>query len=96
MDLVMLDESNPRSLQFQLTQLRAHTLALPLLPPSNRPTPALAVADRLLARVAAFDPAKIRGDDILGIENGLMHLSDEISLSFFRVRDPVVTSGEFP
>jgi uncharacterized circularly permuted ATP-grasp superfamily protein/uncharacterized alpha-E superfamily protein len=95
-DLVLLDESNPRSLAFQLTQLKEHTLALPPLPPSNRPSPALAVADRLSGIVAAFDPVRIRADDILGIENGLMHLSDEISLSFFRVREPVVAGGGAP
>jgi uncharacterized alpha-E superfamily protein len=94
MDLVLLDESNPRSLLFQLSRLKGHVLALPLLPPSNRPSPALAVADRLHAMVSVLDPVKIRGDDILGIENGLMHLSDEISMSFFRVRDPFVTEGE--
>ncbi len=93
MDLVMLDDSNPRSLLFQLSRLSGHAAALPLLPPSNRASPALAVADRLLATVAAFEPARIRADNILGLENGLMHLSDEISLSFFRVRDPVVADG---
>lgn len=92
-DLVLLDESNPRSLAFQLGRLAAHTLALPLLPPSNRPSPAVAVAHRLHEVVSGFDPARVRGDDILGIENGLMHLSDEISLSFFRVRDPFVADG---
>lgn len=95
-DLVLLDESNPRSLAFQLQRLEEHTLALPLLPPSNRPSPALAVADRLHDVVAAFDPAKVRGADILGIENGLMHLSDEISHAYFRVRDPFVTEGGAP
>lgn len=93
LDLVLLDESNPRSLAFQLLQLKEHTQALPLLPPSNRASPALAVADRLHGIVSAFDPARIRGDDLLGIENGLMHLSDEISLSFFRAREPVVAGG---
>jgi uncharacterized circularly permuted ATP-grasp superfamily protein/uncharacterized alpha-E superfamily protein len=95
-DLVMLDESNPRSLLFLLSRLKGHVLALPLLPPSNRPSPALAVAERLHAMVSVLDPVKIRGDDILGIENGLMNLSDEISMSYFRVRDPFVTEGEMP
>jgi uncharacterized alpha-E superfamily protein len=96
LDLVLLDESNPRSLAFQLLQLKEHTQALPLLPPSNRPSPALAVADRLHTLVAGFDPARIRADDVLGMENGLMHLSDEISLSFFRVREPAVAGGRAP
>ncbi len=94
MDLVLLDESNPRSLLFQLSRLKGHVQALPLLPPTNRPSPALAVADRLHAIVSVLDPVKIRHDDILGIENGLMQLSDEISMSYFRVRDPFATEGE--
>jgi uncharacterized circularly permuted ATP-grasp superfamily protein/uncharacterized alpha-E superfamily protein len=95
-DLVLLDESNPRSLLFQLSRLKVHVLALPLLPPTNRPSPALAVADRLHAIVSVLDPVKIRSEDILGIENGLMQLSDEISMSYFRVRDPFVSESEMP
>ncbi len=93
LDLVLLDESNPRSLLFQLGRLKAHALALPLLPPENKPTPALDVANSLYATVAGLNPAEIRGDDILGVENTLMQLSDEISLSFFRARDPIVARG---
>ncbi|MCC7251667.1 MAG: circularly permuted type 2 ATP-grasp protein [Hyphomicrobium sp.] len=96
MDLVLLDESNPRSLAFQLAQLKVHTQALPVLPPERRRTPAVVVADRLHALVSGFDPAKIESEDILGIENALMHLSDEISFSFFRVRDPHVADGGSP
>lgn len=96
LDLVLLDESNPRSLAFQLLQLKEHTQALPLLPPSNRPSPALAVADRLYNLVVGYDPARVRADDILGIENGLMHLSDEVSLSFFRAREPAVAGTSAP
>lgn len=92
-DLVLLDESNPRSLAFQLAQLKAQTMALPVPPPERRRTPALAVAERLYATVSQLDPAKVRSDEILGIENGLMHLSDEISFSFFRARDPHVADG---
>jgi len=96
MDLVMLDESNPRSLLFQLERIKSHVLALPLLPPLSRPTPALAVADRLYATVLVMKPTQIRSDDILGLENWLMHLSDEISLSFFRMRDTFATGGGAP
>lgn len=96
MDLVILDESNPRSLKFQLAGLRAHTLALPPLPPAGRPSPAVSLADRLDAIVEAWEPPTIRSDDILGIENELMQLSDEISYSFFRVQDPFVGDGGGP
>ncbi|WP_072390587.1 circularly permuted type 2 ATP-grasp protein [Hyphomicrobium sp. CS1GBMeth3] len=94
-DLVLIDESNPRSLAFQMARLKEHMLALPLLPPSGRSSPAVAVADRLYETVVAWDPALIQPDDILGIENGLMHLSDEITFSFFRGRERLV-AGETP
>ncbi|MGE0024199.1 MAG: circularly permuted type 2 ATP-grasp protein [Hyphomicrobium sp.] len=92
-DLVLLDESNPRSLVFQLGRIKSHIVALPVLPPLGRRTPAVAVADRIAALAVQLDPQHIRGDDILGIENALMHLSDEISFSYFRVRDPFLTEG---
>lgn len=95
-DLVLLDDSNPRSLAFQLARLKAHTSKLPVPAPERKRTPALAVADRMQGIVARFDPAQIRSEDILGIENGLMHLSDEISFSFFRVRDPLAAEGGAP
>lgn len=93
MDLVLLDDSNPRSLAFQLARLKAHTAKLPVLAPERKRTPVAVLADRLHGTVAAFDPARIRSDDLLAIENGLMQLSDEISYAFFRVRDPLAGEG---
>lgn len=88
LDLVVLDDCNPRSLIFQIGSMQEHAEALPMLPPANRPTPALAVANRLLGRVTDLDPEKITADDVLGLENSLMVLSDEIAQSFFRAREP--------
>jgi uncharacterized alpha-E superfamily protein len=96
MDLVLLDESNPRSLTFQLARLKVHTAALPVLQPGGFPSPAVGVAEGLAARVAEWVPAQIRAGDILGIENGLMHLADEIALSFFRARDPILPGAGVP
>ena len=90
LDLVLLDESNPRSLIYQLQRIEDHAGALPLLPPSNLPTPALQRARNLLSLVTDFIPARITLDDLLGIENSLLQLSDEIAQSFLRVRDPAI------
>jgi uncharacterized alpha-E superfamily protein len=89
-DLVLLDRSNPRALAFQVARISVNLNSLPLLPPDNRPTPALATSERLLAAVSAIDPAKVPTDVLLGIENELMRCSEEISESYFRVRRPAV------
>jgi len=96
LDLVLLDRSNPRSLAFQLSRISVHLNALPLLPPDNRPTPALATSERLLAAVSALDPGHVRADTLLGVENELMRCSEEISESYFRVRNPAVPRGAAP
>ncbi len=93
LDLVLLDDSNPRSLTFQLGRIREHCENLPLLPPSSRPTPALNTAKRLLQTVMDFDPQHIQSDDILGVENALMQISDEISQSFLRVNERETPRG---
>lgn len=93
MDLVLLDDSNPRSLAFQLARLKAHTGKLPVLAPDRKRTPVAVLAGRLHETVSVLDPARIQGDDLLGVENGLMQLSDEISYAFFRVRDPLAADG---
>ena len=64
-----------------------------MLAPERKRTPVAVLADRLHGTVAAFDPGRIRSDDLLAIENGLMQLSDEISYAFFRVRDPLAGEG---
>jgi len=80
----------------QLARISVHLNALPLLPPDNRPTPALATSERMLAAVSAIDPAKIAADTLLGIENELMRCSEEISESYFRVRRPAVPRSVSP
>ncbi len=93
LDLVLLDESNPRSLIYQLQRIEDHAGALPLLPPSNLPTPALNRARSLLSLVSDFVPARIDVQQLLGSENSLLQLSDEIAQSFLRVRDPGAGGG---
>jgi uncharacterized circularly permuted ATP-grasp superfamily protein/uncharacterized alpha-E superfamily protein len=96
LDLVLLDRSNPRALAFQLSRISVHLNALPLLPPDNRPTPALSTSERLLVSVSALDPGKVRGETLLGMENELMRCSEEISESYFRVRRPAVPRSVTP
>lgn len=88
LDLVLLDDSNPRALKFQLFRLAKHTEALALLGPGGQSTPASEIAHGLFKHVAGLDPEQVSSDDMLAIENGLMQLSDTIAQSFFRVHEP--------
>lgn len=94
LDLVLLDDSNPRSLMFQLGRIVEHVAALPPLPPDATPTPALAIAEALHAKVAAFDTHAVAAEQVLAIENALMQLSDEIAESFFRGRELALPQKE--
>ena len=82
-DLVTLDDGNPRSLAFQVARLQDHLTAL-----SDLPTRAALDEPQKLVLALATDlklqnVAKIDGDTVLAIENRLMELSNEITLRFF-------------
>lgn len=83
LDLVTLDDGNPRSLAFQVARLQDHLTALSDLPTRA----ALDVPQRIVLGLATElklqDVAAIDGERILAVENRLMELSNEITLRFF-------------
>ncbi len=88
LDLMLLDDSNPRSLTFAVGRIAEHIRALPALTPDGRPSPALEMAQKL-----ATDLANVRLDEIgspllIGFENRLMHLSNALSDGYFSFRGP--------
>jgi uncharacterized alpha-E superfamily protein len=89
-DLVLFDENNPRSLAFQIVRTTEHLAKLPGLPPDGRRSPALATLQALKAAFEREDPRTISNDTIIGFENQLMQLSNDISQSWFTYREPVV------
>jgi uncharacterized circularly permuted ATP-grasp superfamily protein/uncharacterized alpha-E superfamily protein len=55
LDLLLADESNPRSLAFQLSALTRHLADLPVDPGTPRPTPSEKIVLHLLTRVRLID-----------------------------------------
>jgi uncharacterized alpha-E superfamily protein len=87
-DLVMFDDNNPRSLAFQIHRSTEHLAKLPGLPPDGRPSPALATLAALQADFRRADPHTVTNDTMIGFENRLMQLSNDISQSWFTYRGP--------
>lgn len=87
-DLVLFDEGNPRSLAFQVIRITEHLRKLPKLP-DGRPSPALVTLGDLAGALAQESPRAIGNDALIGFENRLMQLSNEISQSWFTYREPM-------
>ncbi len=87
LDLVLLDEDNPRSLAFALSDIAGHIAALPN-GHGEGASPPMRIAEALAAEVRAFEIETLDTAQILGIENGLMRLSDAISQLYFTLREP--------
>ncbi|HEY1723068.1 MAG TPA: circularly permuted type 2 ATP-grasp protein [Magnetospirillaceae bacterium] len=92
LDLILIDESNPRSLAFSIADIVTHTLAMPRTPNEGDVSSATSMAQELLNEVRAFDVAKLGNEQLLACENGLMRLSNEISQLYFTVREPAPAS----
>ena len=95
LDLLMADDSNPRSIAFQLETLKEHVTALPKVDDGHAMDPAARVLERLSAdlRVAdipsLMEPVRKRGGKLRlnvllnDITSGLMDLSEIVGRSYF-------------
>ncbi|MFZ4806451.1 MAG: circularly permuted type 2 ATP-grasp protein [Hyphomicrobiaceae bacterium] len=88
-DLVLFDDDNPRSLAFQVARIAENLAALPGLQPDNHPSPALASSAALAEALAREVPRTLTNETIIGFENRLMQISNDISQSWFTYREPV-------
>jgi uncharacterized alpha-E superfamily protein len=96
LDLVLLDDANPRSLGFQIGQIIEHLATLPNPRADGRNTPAGRLATALARDMRALTPAGLNNEWLIGVENRLMRLSNEISQSYFNYRGPAVARAERP
>ncbi len=87
-DLVLLDGGNPRSLAFQADRIRASLANLPGHAPAGILAPADRLASRLASELETADAAVLAVDTIIGYEQALMRISDEIALAYFTHRRP--------
>ena len=94
LDLLLLDEANPRSVAFQLEHLRDYVEALPKRTTSARMSPEWRVAVKLLSAVELADASELinrnaageRGDAeafLVSLADGLRALSETISRDYF-------------
>lgn len=87
LDLILLDENNPRSVAFQIGRMG---LSLAELPGHERSGP-LNEAERIVARLRTdfqvADPRSIRPTDLLATERRLMELSAILSERYFTPRE---------
>jgi hypothetical protein len=47
----------------------------------------------LLAEVKSFEPANVPAERLVGVENGLMRISNEISQTYFMLREPAAVDS---
>lgn len=93
-DLVMLDDTNPRSILFQLNQMVKHFERLPREKQSALPSPAYRRLIECVARVRLTDPRSLAGmggkwhtdavgETLRAVLSDLPRLSDAIAVSYF-------------
>jgi uncharacterized circularly permuted ATP-grasp superfamily protein/uncharacterized alpha-E superfamily protein len=82
-DLVVLDDGNPRSVVFQIARLKEHLAGLSELPTHAALDLPQKIALQLATRLRVLDVQEVGLEDMLAIENRLMELSNEVSLRFF-------------
>lgn len=92
-DLVALDDGNPRAVAFQVARIQDHLAAL-----SNLPThAALDLPQKIVLQVATglrvTDVEDLEPADVLAVENRLMELSTEITARFFSQTPPDPEEG---
>ncbi len=85
-DLVALDPGNPRSLAYQVNEIVDHLALLPGLDDDGLVSPPVRVARRLQTELLTADAATLTLDDVAGVENQLMTLSNEIAQRYFTHR----------
>lgn len=88
LDLVLMDETNPRALAYAVSRIVGYAASLPAPGPEPGSSPVLAAAHRLADEARAIDPATVGADRLVGIENRLMQLSNAVSHSYFTLREP--------
>lgn len=90
-DLVLLDQDNPRSLIFQLQELRRHITALPSLRDDGMPEAPLREIRALLAPLESLTVDMLDNAGLAQVEAQLISLSDAISTRYFLPIDRVDT-----
>ncbi len=81
-------EKSARALAFQAERVRHSLSSLPGHAPAGILAPADRLASRLASELETADAAVLDADTIIGYEQTLMRISDEIALAYFTHRRP--------
>jgi uncharacterized circularly permuted ATP-grasp superfamily protein/uncharacterized alpha-E superfamily protein len=82
-DMVVLDPFNPRSVAFQIERLAEHIAALPVLSDDGMLEAPRRLVMQLAAEIASATAQCLDNEKILGFEQSLLNLADEIAARYF-------------
>lgn len=94
LDLVLLDDSNPRSLAFAIGRIAEHLGALDQMVRPGSPAAAAKPLDDLHTRFAALDLQSLDGGRLVAIENLLMQISNLVTARYFDLSDGPRAAGD--
>lgn len=94
-DLLVLDDNNPRSIAYQLERISEHLAALPATVVDGRPIPLLRLARRLRDEFAATPVEEFDISRLDGLVGDLFRLSEALSERFFTRRPASELPEEF-
>ncbi|MHB2169277.1 circularly permuted type 2 ATP-grasp protein [Alsobacter sp. R-9] len=93
-DLVVLDDGNPRSVAFQVARLRDHLAGLSDVPSHEALDLPQKIVLQLSTVLRVIDVSDVDPDTVLSVENRLMDLSNEITQRFFSQPDVAADAVE--
>lgn len=85
-DMVLLDPFNPRSVSFQVNQLRDHIATLPTLSDDGIPEEPKRFIDLFAGEIASVSAEALGPSAVLGFEQTLMRFADSVAARYFLQR----------
>jgi uncharacterized alpha-E superfamily protein len=86
-DLIMLDPSNPRSVEYQIDRIEAHLTTLPKRHATGRLSPVQQIAASIATRLRTVDAANVDQTLLAEIEAALMTLSDTVTSAYLTLNE---------
>ncbi|NLH82129.1 MAG: circularly permuted type 2 ATP-grasp protein, partial [Phyllobacteriaceae bacterium] len=96
LDLVLLDEANPRAVAFQVARILGHLADLADRREGDRMEPAERIALRLATRLETEDAAEFDGERLRAVEHDLMAISDAVGARYFTSGSPLPADATRP